>query len=86
MIAALKDASPEHIERYLDRIVDVRGTPREELEILSGMMHGSQKMAREAGVLNDWAARQCFIALGFLAECGCDARYRRVSDGRICSG
>ncbi|NNE67548.1 MAG: NAD(P)H-dependent oxidoreductase [Pyrinomonadaceae bacterium] len=66
VIAALKDAQPDDIERYLDRIVEVRNTPRKELEVLRGMMHGSQKQAREQGALNDWSARQCFIALGFL--------------------
>ena len=66
VIAALKDAKQEDIERYLDRIVEVRNTPREELEVLKGMMHGSQEQARKNGVLNDWSARQCFIALGFL--------------------
>lgn len=66
VISALKDADAEAIERLLDRIIEVRGTPPEELEVLKNMMHGSQKTAREQGVLNDWSARQCFIALGFL--------------------
>lgn len=66
IFAARKNAGPEDIERYLDRVIDVRGTKREELEILSGMMHGSQKQAVEQGTLNEWAARQCFISLGFL--------------------
>jgi len=66
VISALKDAGAADIERYLDRIIEVRKTPREELEVLREMMYGSQKAARESGSLNDWSARQCFIALGFL--------------------
>ena len=66
VISALKDASPEHIDRYIDRIIEVRGTQREELDVLKGMMIGSQDQARKNGSLNDWSARQCFIALGFL--------------------
>ncbi len=66
VFAARKDADGRDIERLIDRIVEVRGTSREELEILRGMMHGSQKQAAEQGTLNEWAARQCFISLGFL--------------------
>ena len=40
--------------------------PREELDVLRGMMVGSQEKAREDGRLNEWSARQCFLALGFL--------------------
>lgn len=66
VISALKDADAGDIERLLNRIMEVRGTPPEELEILKDMMHGSQKAARESGELNNWSAKQCFIALGFL--------------------
>ncbi len=66
VIAARKDAKPEDINKYLKRITEVRGTPAEELEILKGMMLGSQKAAAENGLINEWAARQCFIALGVL--------------------
>jgi nitroreductase len=64
VIAAKKDAKPEDIEKYVDRIIEVRGSKREDLEILHGMMLNSQKMATESGFINEWAARQCFIALG----------------------
>ncbi len=66
VIAARKDASPEDIEKYLSRVTEVRGTPAEELEVLKGMMLGSQKKAAEADTINEWSARQCFISLGFL--------------------
>ena len=66
VIAAKKDANPEDIGNYLERVIEVRGTPEEELEVLKGMMLGSQKAATDKGFINEWAARQCFIALGFL--------------------
>ncbi len=64
VIAAQKDANPETIEKYLNRVMEVRGSKREDLEMLKSMMLSSQKMARDNNFLNEWAARQCFIALG----------------------
>lgn len=64
VIAAKKDANPDDIEKYLNRVMEVRGTKREDLEMLKGMMLNSQKMAVETGFINEWSARQCFIALG----------------------
>ncbi|NNF00732.1 MAG: NAD(P)H-dependent oxidoreductase [Pyrinomonadaceae bacterium] len=66
VIAAKKDADRGDIEKYLERVIEVRGTPEEELEVLKGMMLGSQKLLEEIGFINEWAARQCFISLGFL--------------------
>jgi len=66
VIAARKDSTRRDIENYLELIMKVRGTPAEELEVLKGMMLGSQKQATEDGFINEWAARQCFISLGFL--------------------
>jgi len=66
VIAAKKDTCPEDIEKYLGYLMEVRGTPAEELEILKGAMLGAQKQATDSGFINEWAARQCFISLGFL--------------------
>ncbi len=66
VIAAKQNANPSDIEKYVNRIIEVRGTKREDLEILNGMMLNSQKMAIESGFINEWSARQCFIALGNL--------------------
>lgn len=66
VIAAKKDAAPEDIEKYIERVMEVRGTKPEDLEMLKGMMLNSQKMATENGFINEWSARQCFIALGNL--------------------
>ena len=64
VIAAKKDANPETIEKYINRVMEIRGTKPEDLEMLKGMMLNSQKMATENGFINEWSARQCFIALG----------------------
>lgn len=64
VIAAKQNANPSDIGKYVNRIIEVRGTKREDLEILNGMMLNSQKMAIESGFINEWSARQCFIALG----------------------
>ena len=66
VIAAQKNAGAETIERYINRVSVVRGTPLADLEMLKGMMLNSQKMAIENGFINEWSARQCFIALGNL--------------------
>jgi nitroreductase len=66
VIAAKKDANPETIEKYINRVNEVRGTPLADLEMLKGMMLNSQKMATENNFINEWSARQCFIALGNL--------------------
>jgi nitroreductase len=66
VIAAKKDANSETIEKYINRVNEVRGTPLADLEMLKGMMLNSQKMATENNFINEWSARQCFIALGNL--------------------
>jgi len=66
VIAAKKDSGPEDIEKYIDRVIEVRGTPAEDLEALKEMILGLQKTMSEDEVINEWAARQCFLALGFL--------------------
>ena len=66
VIAAKRDTDSEDIEKYLDYLIEVRGTPPEELEMLKKMMLGAQKQNADSGFINEWAARQCFISLGFL--------------------
>lgn len=66
VIAAKKDTNPNDIEKHIERIIEVRGTPAEDLAVMKGMMLGAQKSMEGGGVINEWAARQCFISLGFL--------------------
>ncbi len=68
VIAARKGANEEDIDRYLKRIQEIRGTPADDLEMLRGMISASFDTAREENRLDEWAARQCYLALGFLLE------------------
>lgn len=54
------------IDRFLDRIVEVRGTPREALEGYRGMMYGSLISPGCEARIPFWSARQAYIALGNL--------------------
>lgn len=66
VIAAKKDSDEGDVEKLIDRIVEVRGTKREDLEAMKGMIVNSQRGAIESGYINQWSARQCYIALGTL--------------------
>lgn len=54
------------IDRFLDRIVELRGTPRESLEGYRGMMYGSLLSPGAETRIPQWSARQAYIALGNL--------------------
>ena len=57
------------VERYLDRIAAVREMPRAALEPYRQMMLGSLQKAAEQGFVNEWSARQAYIALGNFMTC-----------------
>jgi nitroreductase len=54
------------IDLYLDRVVDVRGIPRESLDGYRGMMYGSLLSPGAEARIPHWAALQAYIALGNL--------------------
>lgn len=54
------------IDRFLDRVVEVRGIPRETLEGYRGMMYGSLLSPGAESRIPHWAALQAYIALGNL--------------------
>ena len=54
------------VDRFLDRIVEVRGIPRESLEGYRGMMYGSLLSPGTEARIPHWAALQAYIALGNL--------------------
>lgn len=62
VMAIKKDLNEADIDRYLARIVEVRGGTTESLAGFRSMMTGSLLSGRFD--LNDWAARQVYIALG----------------------
>ena len=59
----------EDVERFLDRTVAVRELPRASLEPYRQMMLGSLRKATESGFVNEWSARQAYIALGNFMTC-----------------
>lgn len=54
------------IDAFLNRIVEVRGIPRESLEGYRGMMYGSLLSPGAEARIPHWAALQAYIALGNL--------------------
>lgn len=68
VIAHKKTLTDADIEHYVDRIVEVRGVPRETLTDYENIMKSSAKQAVDGGYVEVWNSRQAYIALGFLME------------------
>lgn len=68
VFAYKKTLTDADIEHFVDRIVEVRGTPREALTEYENIMKGSAKQAVDGGYIEIWNSRQAYIALGFLLE------------------
>ncbi len=64
VFAIKKDMGEAHIDRYLDRISEVRGVARESLDGYRGMMVGNLVNSPKAAQIDQWSARQAYIALG----------------------
>jgi nitroreductase len=65
VVFAARHPMTEHdVHRFLDRIVHVRGVTRESLAGFQKVMLGFLAKPPEGLSLNEWAARQTFIALG----------------------
>jgi nitroreductase len=54
------------VDRFLNRIVEIRGIPRESLEGYRGMMYGSLLSPGAEARIPHWAGLQAYIALGNL--------------------
>jgi len=63
-----KTLTDADIEHFVDRIVEVRGVPRETLNDYENIMKDSAKKAVEGNYIETWNSRQAYIALGFLLE------------------
>ncbi|HXG84433.1 MAG TPA: NAD(P)H-dependent oxidoreductase [Pyrinomonadaceae bacterium] len=68
VIAYKKVLTDADVEHFVDRIVEVRGTPREQLADYENTMKGAAKQMVEDGKIETWNSRQAYIALGFLLE------------------
>ena len=54
------------VDRFLDRVVELRGIPRESLEGYRGMMYGSLLSPGADARIPHWAALQAYIALSLI--------------------
>jgi nitroreductase len=69
VFAAKNPPTPADVDRHVARTAEVRGVPAESLDGFRKMMLGSLARMSPADAHN-WAARQCYIALGvFLSAC-----------------
>jgi nitroreductase len=59
-----KNLGADHVDRYLDRIVEVRGGTKDALKGFRDSMLGSLEKARTSGHLDAWESHQVYIALG----------------------
>ena len=59
-----KDLGLPEVEQFVDRMAEVRHVTRESLAMYRGFMVGDLVEGPRAQVINDWAARQVYIALG----------------------
>ena len=68
VLAVKKELSSKEVADFIDRIVEVRGTPRESLEQYEGMVNATVTRISEADLVTEWNARQAYISLGFFLE------------------
>ncbi len=64
VFAIKKSMGEEHISHFLDRVAEVRGVSKESLEGYKGFMMGDLVNGPRAASIDQWAARQAYIALG----------------------
>lgn len=64
VFAIRKDFTHSHIDDYLKRIVEVRGGSHEALAPLRKVIVGDVVEGERGKIVNEWATRQVYIALG----------------------
>jgi nitroreductase len=69
VFAIKKDLSAADVDRYIERIAEVRQTPLETLEGFSGVMKGFLNQPPYPLDINAWSTRQVYIALGQYMTC-----------------
>ncbi|MBA2620923.1 MAG: NAD(P)H-dependent oxidoreductase [Acidobacteria bacterium] len=68
VIAYKKVLTDADVTHFVDRIVEVRGTPREQLADYENTMKGAAKKNAADDTIETWNSRQAYLALGFLLE------------------
>ncbi|WP_413613212.1 NAD(P)H-dependent oxidoreductase [Bdellovibrio sp. HCB-110] len=62
-----QEVDPQFIQKFVDRIVEVRGVPAESLDGYKGMMIENLAKAPDEKI-RVWSQRQAYIAMGFLLQ------------------
>lgn len=68
VFAYKKSYEERDVNRFFDRISEVRGQSRESLIDYEKAVRGSVQKASDGGYLETWNSRQVYIAIGFLLE------------------
>ena len=69
VFAVRRDLDAAHVERHVERIVEVRGVEKASLEKFQGMTLRNLDKARAEGRLDTWQTHQVYIALGQFMAC-----------------
>jgi len=64
VFAIVTDLPQSHVDKYAERIAEVRGVPVESLSPLMKMIESDVIKGPRRAIVNEWAARQAYIALG----------------------
>lgn len=73
VFCARRDFKPEDVQRYLERIVEVRGVAMDSLDQYRARIF-ELVGSKSPEVLKAWLERQVYIALGFMMSCAADLR------------
>lgn len=68
-LAVRRDIDAGHVDRHIQRMVEVRGITLESLAKFRAMTMSNLDRAREAGTLDTWQTHQIYIALGQFMAC-----------------
>jgi nitroreductase len=66
VLTAKRDITEADVDRFIDRIAEVRGATVESLAGYKGYMVGDLVNGPRHAIIHEWAARQTYIALGNL--------------------
>ena len=66
VFTARTEMTEADVDRFVKRSAEVRGVPAESLAAYRGMMLGDVVNGPRGKIAHEWAARQCYIALGNL--------------------
>jgi nitroreductase len=69
VFTARTEMTPADVDRLIRRLVEVRGVTAESIQFYRDMMLGDVVNGPRGRTAHEWAARQCYIALGSLMTC-----------------